>query len=225
MPNSSFSLAQNRIPKSGANATRRPAVPPLFAHFPGAAASGADEKKRKRGNAEGRGGDGLSPVVIHRRLRLASIDGRTDGHGRDTEDGFTQTRVTNNRSVRPYVLSSSSSSSFSFRLVSTQLLLRPRRNVRLAELAGSSLAHSFIRSFVPFCSVPCFSDRSKKKIDERDGREGTVGSRGALGGLQTSRIRQIQLTRTELNRRNPSAGFPLALPTPFSSDPFCGSVE
>lgn len=104
VPNSSFSLAQNRIPNSGANATRRPAVPPLFAHFPGAAASGADEKKRKRGNAEGRGGDGLSPVVIHRRLRLASIDGRTDGHGRDTEDGFTQTRVTNNRSVRPFLL-------------------------------------------------------------------------------------------------------------------------
>lgn len=48
-PNASFSLAQNRIPKSGANATRRPPVPPLFAHFPGAAASGADEKKRKGG--------------------------------------------------------------------------------------------------------------------------------------------------------------------------------
>lgn len=40
-------------------------------------------------------GDGLSPVVIHRRLRLASYR-RTN-----TEDEFTQTRVTNNRSVRP----------------------------------------------------------------------------------------------------------------------------
>lgn len=68
---------------------RRPAVPPLFAHFPGAAAveqTVGELAMDGEARSADRGEDGLSPVVIHRRLVLCAhrplIDGRTrERHG------------------------------------------------------------------------------------------------------------------------------------------------
>lgn len=133
-------------------------------------------------------------MVIHRRLRLVSYR-RTD-----TEDEFTQTRVTNNRSVT----SSSSPRPPRLSLTSSFPLSFSSGRDAASVWQDWQVARSF-RS-ASFCSmVRIIRERRREKEIERE-RVRTVGSRRVFGGLQTSRIRQIQLTRTELNRRNPSAG-------------------
>lgn len=100
----------NRIPISGISQNR---VDSLFAHFPRESEFLQQErdkikkylykKKRKKGQSGTEGDrDELSPLVIHRRLLVPATrtDGRTDERRiQRKKDGFTQTRVTNNRSV------------------------------------------------------------------------------------------------------------------------------
>lgn len=95
-------------------------------------------------------------MVIHRRLRLASYRRADTGETRRTSSRKHVLRTTG-----PYVYTSSLSPRPSpfLPLVSTQFLLRLRRNIRLAGLAGSS--------FVPFCSVLCFELPRKREERER----------------------------------------------------------
>lgn len=86
---------------------------------------GADEKKRKGGNAEGRGGDGLSPVVIHR--RPASIDGRERHGGRVHANTCYEQQVRTRPFLHLLLFPPR------FHSASPQ---RPRRSIRLVELAG-----------------------------------------------------------------------------------------
>ena len=122
---------------------------------------------------------------------LLQTDVRTDGE--DTADGFTQTRVTNNRSVRNSwgsLFGSCSPVSVGWSVgrwfACADAVVSFRFLARTSSRPGSSLRVGFI----PLGSASRQQQRS-------------AVAAGPLGGLQTSRIRQIQLTRAELNRRNP----------------------
>lgn len=134
-------------------------------------------------------------MVIHRRLRLASYRRADTG---ETRRASSRKHVL--RTTGPYVYTSSLSPRPPrlLLLVSTQFLLRLRSAASVWQ--DWQVARSF-RS-AQFSRFELLEN--ERGVRKRNREKGIAA--GPSADYKRRRIRQIQLTRTELNRRNPSAG-------------------